>query len=490
MRQEGGEDPGYVQVLNDGRPSGHGARGGHRHPAARRRRRRERRAAPGPRRALRRGLRAVRAGELGRRGPPRGDLDLHASAASSPTTSQALARALADTAAAGLARLEAEARARARARQDEALVRAARALNASLELGEVLRTLAREAALAVDGAITGVYLGNAETGGVATAGHNVVDGWHGLTLAAGEGAAGQALATGRVFTTNDYHGETGVPAHETAAPVPLRRRRPDGLERRAQGRAVGRLDRAAPDRGRGRAHARGDRRPRDRGLLQRGDLRGGPAGGAHRRPDRPAQPRRDAGPPARGDRPRAPRGRAAGLRDPRPRRLQARQRLARPPGRRRAPARRGGPAAGRAAALRPGRPLRRRRVRAAAARQRRGDGLPGRRARPRRRRGRGRAGLAARARRRLLARRRPVARAAGRRGPARARRPRADARQAHRQGPRRGGQRRRRARARAAARRPRLPRRGPGARGGDRGARPLHARALRRRSSTSPAAWR
>ena len=62
---------------------------------------------------------------------------------------------------------------------------------------------------------------------------------------------------------------------------------------------------------------------------------------------------------------------------------------------------------------------------------------------------------------------------------ARARRPRADARQAHRQGPRGGRQRRRRARARAAARRPRLPGRGPGAGGGDRGARPLHARALR-----------
>jgi len=126
----------------------------------------------------------------------------------------ALARTLADQTAAGLARLEAEARARARARHDQALVRAARALNASLELGEVLHTLAREAALAVDGDIAGVYLGNAESGGVATAGHNVADGWHGISLAAGEGAAGQALATGRAFLTNDYHGETAVPAHD------------------------------------------------------------------------------------------------------------------------------------------------------------------------------------------------------------------------------------------------------------------------------------
>ena len=89
-----------------------------------------------------------------------------ASAASSADGELALALALADLTAAGLARLEAEERGRSRARQDEALVRAARALNASLELDEVLRTLAREAAEAVDAEMTGVYLGNAETGGL------------------------------------------------------------------------------------------------------------------------------------------------------------------------------------------------------------------------------------------------------------------------------------------------------------------------------------
>jgi diguanylate cyclase (GGDEF)-like protein len=139
----------------------------------------------------------------------------------------ALAVSLADLAAAGLARVEAESRARARARQDEALVRAARALNASLELGDVLRTLAREAALAVDADIAGVYLGNAETGGVATAGHNVSDAWHGIALAAGEGAAGQVLATGKAFMTADYQGDTVLPGHEalaalrSAAAVPM-----------------------------------------------------------------------------------------------------------------------------------------------------------------------------------------------------------------------------------------------------------------------------
>jgi diguanylate cyclase (GGDEF)-like protein len=125
-----------------------------------------------------------------------------------------LALALGELAAAGLARLEAEARSRARGRQDQALVRAAHALNASLALDDVLRTLAREAAMAVDAEMSGVYLGNAETGGVATAGHNVPDGWHGLTLAAGEGAAGQALTTARPYITDDYHGDSSAPVHD------------------------------------------------------------------------------------------------------------------------------------------------------------------------------------------------------------------------------------------------------------------------------------
>ena len=68
--------------------------------------------------------------------------------------------------------------------------------------------------------------------------------WHGLVLAAGEGAAGQALATGRPFITNDYRAQ--VASARGPANVPHRPRRADGLERRAQGRAVGRLDPAAP----------------------------------------------------------------------------------------------------------------------------------------------------------------------------------------------------------------------------------------------------
>ncbi len=130
-----------------------------------------------------------------------------------------LVEGLADVAAAGLSRLDSERRQAARAAHDRALVRAARALNASLELEEVLRTLAREAVLAVGADCTCVFLGNARNGGVATAGHNVPDGWHGSTIRAGEGAVGQVLLTGATFMTNDE--EAGPPGYRTLLAVPM-----------------------------------------------------------------------------------------------------------------------------------------------------------------------------------------------------------------------------------------------------------------------------
>ena len=137
------------------------------------------------------------------------------------------AEALAAVSAAGFARLEAERRRAARAAHDRALVRAARALNMSLELQEVLRTLAREAALAVGADLTGVYLGNGQDGGVATAGHGVPDEWHGMRIAPGEGAAGQVLRSGTTYATNDYQRDARLPGHEimtrfrTAIAVPM-----------------------------------------------------------------------------------------------------------------------------------------------------------------------------------------------------------------------------------------------------------------------------
>jgi diguanylate cyclase (GGDEF)-like protein len=137
------------------------------------------------------------------------------------------AATLADIAAAGFARLEAERRRTARAAQDRALVRAARALNRSLELPEVLRTLAREAAAAVGADITGVYLGNGRDGGIATAGYGVPQEWHGLTIAPGEGAAGNVLRSGKSYATNDYQRDVTLPGHpvmrrfKTAIAVPM-----------------------------------------------------------------------------------------------------------------------------------------------------------------------------------------------------------------------------------------------------------------------------
>ena len=87
----------------------------------------------------------------------------------------------------------------------------------SLELPEVLRTFAREAAIAVGADIAGVYLGNATDGGVATAGHNVPDDWHGVLVAPGEGAAGTVLLTGETFATNDYQRDVTQPPHPSMA---------------------------------------------------------------------------------------------------------------------------------------------------------------------------------------------------------------------------------------------------------------------------------
>src|SRR5205823_14105204 len=89
------------------------------------------------------------------------------------------AELIADVAAAGLARLEADARRAAGSMQDHAVVRAARALNASLDLQEVLQTLVDEAGRALGAETSGIYLGDAERGAIATAGHNVPESRHG-----------------------------------------------------------------------------------------------------------------------------------------------------------------------------------------------------------------------------------------------------------------------------------------------------------------------
>ena len=127
-----------------------------------------------------------------------------------------LAELAADQAAAGFARLEADDRRAAGSVQDRAVVRAASALNASLDLQEILLTLVHEAALALDAERSGAYLGNAEEGAVATAGYGLPERWHGMHVSAGEGVAGQVLETGRPFVSNDYPSDV-EPADISAA---------------------------------------------------------------------------------------------------------------------------------------------------------------------------------------------------------------------------------------------------------------------------------
>jgi GAF domain-containing protein len=139
----------------------------------------------------------------------------------------ALAEALTNCAASALALHESERRHRAQQERDTALARAAKALNESLELDDVLETLAREADLAVGGDMAGVYVGDAQRGGVATAGHNTPPDWRGYVMRAGEGVAGQTLATGRPAISNAYQSDVLLPEQpdlrrlQTAVSVPM-----------------------------------------------------------------------------------------------------------------------------------------------------------------------------------------------------------------------------------------------------------------------------
>ncbi|HYI20927.1 MAG TPA: diguanylate cyclase [Solirubrobacteraceae bacterium] len=130
-----------------------------------------------------------------------------------------IAETLANQASLGLALLDSEQRRLDQAARDRALARAAHALNVSLELQEVLDTLASEAGAAVGGDHAGVYLVDEAGFGVATAGFNCPEEWYGKTLGAGEGIAGQVLATGRAVTSDAYADEMTAPSHATPAGV-------------------------------------------------------------------------------------------------------------------------------------------------------------------------------------------------------------------------------------------------------------------------------
>jgi diguanylate cyclase (GGDEF)-like protein/putative nucleotidyltransferase with HDIG domain len=135
---------------------------------------------------------------------------------------------LANQTSAALAALEMSTRLSERAEQQSALARAARTLNARLDVAAVLDTLCHEANLSLGGDVAAVYLGGAESGGVAVAADGLEDSWLGTVMQAGEGVAGQALVTGRPVTTNAYKEEVRIPVNaalgavETAVAVPVR----------------------------------------------------------------------------------------------------------------------------------------------------------------------------------------------------------------------------------------------------------------------------
>jgi len=128
---------------------------------------------------------------------------------------------MANQAAAGLAVLEMRSRIGGQADKQAALARAAGALNASLEQREVLSTLCREADLAVGADMSGVYLGSAEEGGLAVAGHGIRadSDWWGYRIMPGEGVAGLVLATGEPAISNDYQHEVRVPGLDVMGPI-------------------------------------------------------------------------------------------------------------------------------------------------------------------------------------------------------------------------------------------------------------------------------
>ena len=132
-----------------------------------------------------------------------------------------IAYTLANQASAALGVLEMRGRLHARAEQQTALARAASALNARLDLNSVLSTLCREANLALGGDLAGVYLGDAESGGLAVAGDGMPEDsdWYGYVIRPGEGVGGQVLVTGKPAVSNSYHTDVQVPESDVLRPI-------------------------------------------------------------------------------------------------------------------------------------------------------------------------------------------------------------------------------------------------------------------------------
>ncbi len=117
-----------------------------------------------------------------------------------------LAEAFVSAATAGLMQLELAAGQAAQTERQAALARAARTLNETLDLNQVLVKICEESARILGAEVSAVYLGNEREGLRVEAALGLPAHAIGGRLEPGEGLAGQAVAEGRPLMTNDYRG--------------------------------------------------------------------------------------------------------------------------------------------------------------------------------------------------------------------------------------------------------------------------------------------
>jgi diguanylate cyclase (GGDEF)-like protein len=102
------------------------------------------------------------------------------------------------------------------ATRQAALVRAAKRLNQSLELGAVLNALGGEVAAAFAADAVAVYFGDRRSGLEAVATHGLPEDFLGFARAPGEGLAGRVIVTGRPQRSNAYMEDGHRPAASRA----------------------------------------------------------------------------------------------------------------------------------------------------------------------------------------------------------------------------------------------------------------------------------
>jgi diguanylate cyclase (GGDEF)-like protein len=115
-----------------------------------------------------------------------------------------LAEAFASAATAGLMQLEQAAGQAAQTERQAALARAARTLNDTLDLNQVLVKICEESARILGAEVSAVYMGNEREGLRVEAALGLPAHAIGRRLEPGEGLAGQAVAEGRPLMSNDY----------------------------------------------------------------------------------------------------------------------------------------------------------------------------------------------------------------------------------------------------------------------------------------------